>query len=231
MKFRTIALTACVLTFSTSVFSQISLFQKPFEISYEIGFTQQMRRGAQYNNLNPIGICTGLTGSLFFTNKLSMQLGVIYSNLHYADEQDYEYGTYRLVQSNYSHNISVPIYAAYTVPLFEKVKFTVFAGPDIHYGLAEKRLVALSDGFASDSSAIANFQKEKGTFLNEGATDLYKNEELQRLSISFDIGGGFEFSRFLLKGGYGFGLTNINKIDNGNRLKQSGWNISLGYKF
>ena len=228
MKLKTILITICIVAFSTNVFSQMSLFKKPFNLIYEAGYSIQFRRGVSYSDLNLPGMRTGLSGRLMVTPKFSLQLGAVYTFSHYFDEQYYSGITQRSVLA-YSHQLDVPIYAGYTVPLFGKIKFFAYAGPDFRFGLSEKRLVELSDGFTSDSTLVSYLQ-DKGTYLDEGSSNLYKEKELRRVSLSLGVGGGFTWKRFLLKSGYDFGLTNINAV-NDNRLTQSGWYISLGYSF
>lgn len=216
---------ATILLFiSTNAFSQFSIFKIPVNISYEAGFANQLRHGKEFSNLNVHGIRMAALAEFQIKNAFTLQTGAIYLWSQAERTQQFpSSGAYYTKSSG--HQIDVPVYAGYSLPLFGDFRLFGFAGPSLRIGLAENRLNA----FVDLSDYIAD-RIIDGVYTAEGTSELYSNKELKRVSLLFGAGGGVQWKDFFVKGGYDFGLTNINNIDT-RRLVQGGWYVVGGYRF
>jgi len=157
--------------------------------------------------------------SLFFQTDLefNMKGAVAKGNGYYKGSPVSIVATIRL---NY---INVPIYAKYYFfskgsPSQNPSIFNLFllAGPDLNFAVSrEDKLVVKANG--------------------DSDTQTQSDNDYQQIDLTIDVGGGFEFFKFLdLNFRYSFGVLNIlkNPSDYNNmKLKNSTYSIGLGVNF
>ncbi|MDR2854116.1 MAG: PorT family protein [Prevotellaceae bacterium] len=212
-----------VLLFAASSFAQIKIFSYPFTISYEAGYTNQLRSGSQFSDVYLNGLRSALLGKLEFNNKISIQTGAIYNLNFYTQTQKFNNASSIIRLSYGGHQLDVPVYVGYHFNMFNhSLKVFGYTGPAVRFGISEKRLVE----FVNTTELIEN---QAG--IASGLSNLYKDKELKRVSLALGVGGGFEWKNFFLKSGYDFGLTDINRLKNKSSLHQSGWFLTLGHNF
>ncbi|GHT17962.1 hypothetical protein FACS189429_3270 [Bacteroidia bacterium] len=230
MKIKSFIVLSLIVTFSVNIFAQDDK-KSPLTFSYEVGYANQLRNGKEFAKLNIEGLRMGALVKYSFTSRVFGQTGLLYEYLHYSHTQSYHSGAGNFRQSTAANQLNLPLLVGYQIPLFSQVKFFAYGGPTVRFGLSESLLTATT--YPTDSTAKANLTallKEEGLYRTDGFSNMYKDKELQRFSVLLSLGAGFEWSRFYLKGGYDFGLTNIN-AQNKKRLTQGGWFVSLGYNF
>ncbi|MCL1868126.1 MAG: PorT family protein [Paludibacter sp.] len=230
MNIKTLTVFALFLTFAVNIFAQEAV-KSPVTFSYEVGYANQLRKGKTLATLNIDGLRMGVFFKYNFTNHVFGQTGLFYEYLHYNNTQRYA-GAANYRQSTSANQLNLPITAGYEVPLFAKIKFFAYGGPTFRLGLSESLLTATT--LPTDSAGRADmiaWLKSYGLYRADGFANMYKDEQLARLSILLSVGGGFEWNRFYLKSGYDYGLTNINAANKQKRTTQSGWFIALGYNF
>ena len=84
-----------------------------------------------------------------------------------------------------------------------------FAGPTVNVGLSQ-----IKTTLSTVTSVTTNY-KEQSYISN-----------LSQLDLQLGLGLGVQWKQYQLKGGYDYGLLNINRLTTGN-LYQKGWYVSL----
>ena len=189
----------------------------------EAGYTNPMRFGKNVGTTFFYGGKLGITAryNLKNNNNASLLTGVLYS-LVYADRQSGYPNSGLVGYKTTGHFIDIPIHAIYSLPISKNTSFFGFAGPTINIGVAQ------------NMDVTSNMTSTQNTFngISVGKFNVYKDPEykLNRLNLQVTIGGGIQWKKYMLKSGYDFGITNLNKTDTGN-LYQKGWFISLSHQF
>ncbi len=128
--------------------------------------------------------------------------------------------------------IELPLNAVVKIPLSANAKQNIFfhAGPYVAVGVAGKSTtdVSLAGVTSHTSSSIKFNNDDPTTSQQEGAA----YDRLKRFDYGFNLGGGFDFSKLLLRANYGFGLAKINSTQTNNtsndRNKFRTFSISVG---
>ncbi len=224
-----------VLFVTVAANAQMKIFSIPVSVSFEAGYSDQLRHGKQTSNTNIHGIRLASLAEFTLPLDIRLSTGAIYTSTHSYKDQGYpglsSSGSVALayVYSNsFGHAINVPLHLGYELPLFGKFKIFGFAGPTLGIGLREHRLTHT----VNMSDDIISLIKENDFLFNytAGKTELYGDEELKRLNWMASVGGGIRFKNYYVKSGYDFGLNSINaKTDQ--RVVQSGWYVMGGYTF
>lgn len=102
--------------------------------------------------------------------------------------------------------LQVPVLAAYRINLTDKWNLTLKAGPYLACALSGK-----------SKSDIENFN----LFGDEGAG--------RRLDIGFDFGIDCEYQRYVFGAEYELGFLNM--VNNGYKMKNAAFYVTIGYKF
>lgn len=102
--------------------------------------------------------------------------------------------------------LQIPVHAAYKLEVADNTKLVFEAGPYVAYGISGKA-------------------KSEGHKVNVFGDDRFKR---------FDMGAGaafgVEISKFIVKSGYDFGITNVVKTD-GMKSRNHGGYVTVGYHF
>jgi hypothetical protein len=189
------------------VISLDSLHLKNITYRLEIGYNNPAQYGKNFSTTYFNGIKVGLTAEYPLKNNLSLLTGALY-NLVYSDKLQKYPNITSVDYLTYGHFINVPVQIAYYYPFSNNLKVFGYAGPTLNIGLSQIQ------GTISTVSSIPT-----------AYTNLY-NSNLNRLDLQVGIGAGIQWKKYQLKGGYDYGLLNINRLTTGN-LYQKGWYVSL----
>ncbi|MEI6754563.1 MAG: outer membrane beta-barrel protein [Paludibacter sp.] len=185
-----------------------SLVFKRLTNRFEVGYNNPSQYGTNFSTTYFNGIKVGLTTECPIINNLSLLSGVLY-NFVYSDKlQVYPGSTYTFYSTS-GHFINIPLHIVYNYPVSNELKFSGFAGPTLNIGISQKK---------STFSTVAGIS----TLFNS----LSYTSDLNRLDLQLGFGLGVQWKRYQVKGGYDFGLLNINRLTTGN-MYQKGWYVSL----
>lgn len=110
--------------------------------------------------------------------------------------------------------IELPLNVVVNVPLEKKTNLFLHAGPYAAIGVGGKSVSNAKLGpLTSDSESTIEFSNDD-PFTSEQDDASYN--KLKRFDYGLNLGGGFEFSKIILKANYGFGLTKINSTESNN---------------
>ena len=184
----------------------------------ELGYNNPVRVGLGVSSTYFNGIKLGVTAEYDLKNNFSLLTGALY-NLVYSnkvqDYPDYASVTYETV----GHSINIPIHAKYTYPLSKVLNVFAFGGPTINVGLFQN----------SKITSTQTYESTNPLYVLPGKFNLY-NSQLNRLNLQIGLGGGVQWKKYQIKGGYDVGLNNLNKVGLPS-LFQNGWYVSLSYNF
>ena len=212
---------------------EVEPYQFGMEYRVEAGYAQHWQRAHDitFPDRYLHGVRLGASFTFLLPKHFSMQTGVYYTLLYGRDEQHWrsldlasmqkEYITHRVL----AHNITIPVRAYYTIPLWKQLNLFFYTGPQLHIGLAQ------TDYMDKHLSAGA-----EAWLLTQGIpTDTYDRmaDELIRANIQWGLGGGIEWDCYRLQGGYDFGLNNLVKqpIVSGRQMWEWGWHVAFSYRF
>lgn len=114
--------------------------------------------------------------------------------------------------------LELPLNAVVKIPLSTNAKTNVFfhAGPYIAVGIAGKSTTDTQiGGVQSHSSSSIKFSNDN-PFTSQQDDAAYN--KLKRFDYGFNLGGGFDFGKVLIKANYGFGLAKINSTESNNSV-------------
>ena len=196
---------------SLLLFSIVTFNLKAQKITVESGYINPGRFGASTSTTYLNGIQLGAAVDFDIKYNFGLHTGVLYTAPYGYNEQLYPSAT-----ANYftlGLFTDIPLRLTYSLPASETFKFFVFTGPNLNIGIVQKQII---------NSTVNTIPSRN--------IDLYSTSSLNRYNIQLGIGGGMQWSQFILKGGYDLGLNNLNKLSNGNQYQNS-WNISFAYEF
>lgn len=203
------------------------------EYRIEAGFVQHNQRttSLSYPDMYLHGARIGATFTFLLPIHFSIQTGLLYTLVYGRQEQHWRSMTAPTTQTEYihhrvlEHNLTIPVRAFYTIPVWKQLNVFLYGGPQLHIGLAENDYMKthLSDG-------------TKIWLDNQGvATEPYDRmmNELVRANIQLGVGAGLEWDVYRLQGGYDFGLNNLvsRPAVSGQQMWEWGWYVSFSYKF
>lgn len=207
-------------------------YQFGVEYRIEAGFVQnqQQSKNLTYPDLLLHGARLGATFTFKLPANFGLQTGLLYTIVFGQNEQHWRSMDAPSVQNEYirhrvlEHNFTIPVRAFYIIPVWRKLNLFVYAGPQLHIGLAENDYMQthLSEG-------TKTWLEGQGI-----ATEPYDRfaDELIRANIQMGLGGGIEWDCYRLQGGYDFGLNNQikNPKVSGQHMWEWGWYVSFSYK-
>ena len=156
---------------------------------------------------------------------LGIHTGLFYSYSFGNDAQKYYYTSIldSIRINTQGHYIDIPLHVTASYNVFKSVKAFAFAGPNFNIGLYMPQNVETT---ITDGLGLQNIEK-LGYKL--GDSNLYDGR-LSRFNLQLEAGGGVQWWKLQLKGGYSFGINNLNK-GNLHKQRQSGWFASIAYEF
>ncbi len=188
-----------------------SLIPKKLTNRIEVGYNNPSRFGSGVSTTYFNGIKMGITTELEMKYNISLLTGVLY-NLVYSDKLQRYPNSKSVNYLTYGHLINVPLMAIYTIPIKNNLKLFGYSGPTFSVGLRQREV------------ALSTVSTVTSTYSN-----MY-NSSLNRLNLQVGLGGGVQWKKFQLKGGYDWGVLNLNRKDTG-KLYQRGWYVTFGCEF
>jgi len=203
------------------------------EYRVEAGYVQHWQRSQNisFRDMYLHGVRLGATVTFKLPLRFSLQTGLLYTLIYGRNEQHWrsmdapnvqtEYITHRVLE----HNLTVPVRAYYTIPLWKQLNLFFYTGPQLHIGLAENDYMQLhlSDGTKTwlETQGIPTSPYDRMA------------DELIRANIQWGLGGGLEWDCYRLQSGYDFGLNNLVKHSQvkGQYMSEWGWFVSFCYRF
>lgn len=203
------------------------------EYRIEAGYQQPYQRteNLSYPNTYLHGARVGATFTFLLPAHFSLQTGVLYSLAYGHNDQHWRSQSAPTTQEEYirhrllEHNLTIPVRAFYTVPLWKKLNLFFYGGPQLHIGLAETDYMQ-----THLSEPTKQWLDEQG--IPTSQYDRFGNGELCRANIQMGVGGGLEWDMYRLQAGYDFGLNNLVKtkrIEN-QQMWEWGWYVSFSYR-
>ena len=202
------------------------------EYRIEAGYVQHQQRTTTmtYPDLYLHGVRLGATFTFLLPKHFSLQTGVLYTLVYGRQQQHWRSMTMPTTQTEYiqhrvlEHNLTIPVRAFYTIPLWKELNLFFYGGPQLHIGLAENDYMQLH---------LSDFAKTwlESQGIPTSPYDRYA-DELVRANIQLGVGGGLEWNRYRLQAGYDFGLNNQirqKKVSN-QQMWEWGWYVSFSYR-
>lgn len=175
---------------------------------FEVGYNNPAQYGANFSTSYFNGFKAGLTTEYPIINNLSLLSGVLY-NFVYSDKlQVYGNSTY-VFKTVSGHFINIPVQIVYGIPASKDLKFSAFAGPTLNIGVSQ-----IKSTLSTVAGTTTKFNEQEYT------------SNLNRLDLQIGLGMSVQWKKYQLKGGYDYGLVNINRLSTGS-LYQKGWFVSL----
>jgi hypothetical protein len=185
----------------------------------ELGYNNPVRVGLGVSSTYYNGIKLGVTAEYDLKNNFSLLTGALY-NLVYSNKVQ-KYPDYVLVTyETFGQSINIPIHAKYSYPLSKTLNVFAFGGPTVNVGLFQN----------SKITSTQTYEPSHPLYVLPGKFDLY-NSQLNRINLQIGLGGGVQWKKYQIKGGYDIGLNNLNKAVGSPSLFQNGWYVSLSYNF
>jgi hypothetical protein len=205
--------------FLTLILSVFTLSAQTYRL--ELGYNNPDRYGVNVSSTYFNGIKLGGTAEFDLKNNLSLLTGALYNIVYSYKVQGYP-GTQVVNYETLGHSVDIPIRLTYTYPFSKTISAFAFAGPNINIGLAQNMKITSTQTYQSDNPY----------YIKPGPFDLYNGSDYQlnRLNLQIGIGAGVQWKKYQLKGGYDFGINNLDKSVTGN-LYQKGWYVSVAYQF
>lgn len=204
------------------------------EYRIEAGYVQhnQRTKNQSYPDAYLHGARVGATFTFLLPQHFSLQTGLLYTLVYGQNEQHWRSETQPTTQEEYirhcvlEHNLTIPVRAYYTIPLWKKLNLFFYGGPQLHIGLAE------TDYMKTHLSDLTKQRLETWDIPTE-QYDRFSSGELCRANIQLGVGGGFEWDQYRLQSGYDFGLNNLvaNKRLSDQHMWEWGWYVSFSYRF
>lgn len=228
-------------TTDNSFFDPTKPVEKPREVYHfgveyrlEVGFAQDWQKtDLTYPDLYLHGLRLGGTFTFLLPHHFSMQTGLIYilqygqSQQHFrsmdAQSTQLEYLTHHIV----NNQLTIPVRAFYTIPVWKELNLFLYAGPQLQLGLGQTDIIRqhLSD------KTLAWIQQQG---IRCEQYDRYIEKELLRTNIQMGVGGGLEWDKYRLQAGYDFGLNNMVRYNNligKQTMNDWSWYTTFSYRF
>ncbi len=206
-----------------------------FAVEYRIeaGYVQHWQRtqGLSFPDMYLHGVRLGGTFTFLLPLHFSLQTGAFYTLLYGQNDQHWRSVDAPSVQTEYirhrvlEHNLTVPVRAFYTIPVWKQLNLFFYTGPQLHIGLAENDYMALnlSDGTKTwlETQGIPTAPYDRMA------------DELVRANIQWGVGGGLEWAQYRVQSGYDFGLNNLVRTPKnpGQHMSEWGWYVTFCYRF
>lgn len=190
----------------------------------EAGYLQPVRRSNTISPQHLNGIRVG--GTVDFdipkVSFLSIHTGLLYSFTFGKDSQKFITPDSIRINNRQGHFLDIPVHLVASYRLFgDKVKVFAFAGPNFNIGLYQQQDVQ------TNITSGEWLQRVEGLGYHIGMRNLYP-DRLRRFNFQLEAGGGLEWWKLQVKGGYSFGINNISKLGI-SRERQGGWYVTAAY--
>lgn len=205
------------ISFAACLFLCTISASKAQQINLEAGYfnPKQYKTTAGENYFDAARI--GATVNFRWKYNFSLQSGLLY-NIGLSTKKQLFPKDSSVNYTTWSHSAEIPLRVQYTIPLGKQWSLFAFAGPNIQIGIIQDtRIDAHLSTILTQMSGI-----ESGTF------NMYQ-DNLHRINLQLGAGGGIQWKKYSLKGGYDWGMNNLNKLSDSN-IYQKNWFVSFGYQ-
>ncbi len=156
----------------------------------------------------------------------AIQTGLYYNIGHSKKVQGYDNIADSVTYRTWSHALEIPARVVYYQPLFKDFKVFGFVGPNLQVGL-----------FQNQKTITKNEDPAVFPYIISGKSNMFKpdnnrvglKEGIHRINLQLGAGGGVQWRQFVLKGGYDWGVNNLDKSRN-DYVRQGNWYVSFGYQ-
>lgn len=189
------------------------------KITLEGGYFNPKRVGPHTGETYFDAIKIGAVAEYDLKYNFGVQSGLLY-NIGYSNKiQRYAVVGDSVSYTTWSHALEIPVRLVYNQRLFKDFKVFGFAGPNFQIGLIQNQQVE-----SGLNDLLTNI-----TGIHSGKYELYGQKKLYRINFQLGAGGGIQWRKYSVKGGYDWGINNLDrtKVD---KVKQGNWYISLGYQ-
>lgn len=187
-------------------------------ITLEGGYFNPKRMGDETSKTYFDGIRIGATTEFGLKYNFGIRTGLLY-NIGYSNKlQRFSMESDSVFFETWSHSLEIPLRIVYNQKLFWGISLFGFAGPNFQIGLIQNQ----------KTTATLTAELAEMTGIQSGTKDLYKSD-INRINIQLGAGGGLKWKRFILQGGYDWGVNNLDKTKN-DYVTQSNWYVTFGYQ-
>lgn len=187
--------------------------------SFEAGYLNPHRLGTATGQTSSDDLRLGVQAEIPWKYNFGLLTGLYYNPSYATRTQNYSGDNY-VDYTSWTHSLEIPIRAMYRIHFTKTLGIFIYGGPNIQAGLLNSTHI---DAYLSD--VLANM-----TGIQTGTTNDFTSGKLNRINLQLGTGGGIQWKSYILKGGYDWGMNNLNK-DGFGILKQRDWHVSVAYQF
>ncbi len=189
------------------------------KLALEGGYFNPQRHGTALGQTYIDNVRLGVQAELPWKYNISALSGLYY-NLGYAERAQGYPNDYYVNYNSWIHSVEIPLRAMYRIHFSKNFGMFVYGGPNLQIGLLNNTTIN-----ANLSPAL-----ETITGIRSGQVEEYSDGRLNRFNFQLGTGGGFQYKSYILKGGYDWGLNNLDKTGTGN-LYQRNWYAAFAWEF
>ena len=197
----------------------------------QLGYVQPYHRTQDTAALYMHGIRLGATVDFLLPQRFSLQTGALLSFSYGVNNQHWGINTQEDAQVNIlQHNLlqlqlTIPVRAYYNIKVWKKLNAFFYGGPQLNIGLTHYDIIK-----PHVAASTLQWMEQQGiTTTNH---DRYVTKQLYRTNIQMGVGGGLEWERYRLQGGYDFGLNNILRTSAlaAQKINEWSWYVVFSYQ-
>jgi hypothetical protein len=196
---------------------------KAQQITLEGGYLNPKRFGSETSETYFDAIKIGALYTYDWKYNIGFQSGLLLNTGYSNKIQRFAIAGDSIKYSTWSIGLDIPIRAIYKLKLFGDFKLFGFAGPNIQIGLFQPQNIYA--GYRATLNPLVD--------VTSGTFDLYSNGEqktyLNRINLQLGAGGGLEWRKYSIKGGYDWGINNLDRTKT-DYVTQGNWYVSFGYQ-
>ena len=168
-----------------------------------------------YNGFN-----VGLTYDMAIQGGFGLHYGLLYTLI--SDKESVKetlpiLGDVEVTYKSSGHFLNIPVQATYKYAINSDFGIFAYAGPNFTMGVAGSEKISYSIAEAGDDGKASWYGEDDGI-------------DFGRFDIQLGVGLGIQYSNFVLKGGYDWGLLNPYGDDDF-KINRNQFNVSLGFLF
>ena len=199
------------------------------EYRIEVGYVQHFQRTHRlsYPNVYLDGASIGASFTFLLPLHFSLQTGLHYTLAYGTYTQHWRSMTQQTTQTEFiahrllEHQLTIPVRAYYTVPLWRKLNMLFYTGMNLHIGVAETDKMRKNLSYNTETWL-------QGLGIPTESYDRMK-EERWRANTQWSLGVGLEWDRYRLQGSYDFGLNNLVRHPGPTKRYMSEWGWTIGF--
>lgn len=171
------------------------------------------------------GASFGLAYDLSFFKILGLNVGLDYTFSY--DRKGTKVDDKFTGYSTQYHTVGVPLRFMVNIPFSESSKFFIYAGPKVSVDVAGKLQIYIADEKVGDP--ISLYKETEISTIED-----FKNLDPARFNLFIGPGAGVKIKNFIVKGGYDWGMINLNankETRDNYKLYKNNWYVTVGFAF